>query len=128
MIVLYAGDNDLGLFGVAPDRVLAKYLAFVAIVRAALPDTPVYFVSIKPSIKRWHTWQTSVYTNQLIEAHTKTDPLLHYIDVASSMLLEGGDLNTSLFAQDDLHLNAQGYQVWKNVIQPVLANAYPVQP
>jgi len=47
LIVLYAGDNDLAA-GKTPERVLADFKQFVAKVEAALPETRIAFISIKP--------------------------------------------------------------------------------
>jgi lysophospholipase L1-like esterase len=48
LIVLYAGDNDIAA-GKSPATVVRDYRAFVALVRRALPETRIAFISIKPS-------------------------------------------------------------------------------
>lgn len=128
IIVIYAGDNDVGLFKVSPEKVLDKYIEFIDTVREELPDTPIYFISIKPSVDRWELWDVSMEANELVIAHSETDPLLHYIDIATPMLDEDGVVNPDLFVSDDLHLNAEGYEILTDTIKPVLEAAYPYTP
>src|SRR4051812_42777629 len=51
-VVFYAGDNDLAN-GRSPEQVRDDFRDFVALVREKLPKTKVYFVPVKPSLKRW---------------------------------------------------------------------------
>ena len=56
-IVLYAGDNDIG-FGSSADCTLARLRSVrCEHIRAAAPDTPIYYISIKPSPARWALWE-----------------------------------------------------------------------
>jgi lysophospholipase L1-like esterase len=123
MVVIYEGDNDI-FFGISPERIQETYLAFIRRVREALPDVPIYFISIKPSVSRWHLWPKSVEANTRIETLSSLDPLLHYIDVASAMLDNEGSVRGELFNSDGLHMNAQGYEVWTEIIRPILINDF----
>lgn len=123
MVVIYEGDNDI-FFGICPERIQAAYLSFVSSVRRTLPDVPIYFISIKPSVSRWHLWPQSVAANTRIETQSAQDPLLHYIDVASAMLDAEGNVRPELFSGDGLHMNAEGYALWADVIRPILINGF----
>src|ERR1043165_5569213 len=52
-LVLYAGENDIAR-GDSPDEVLDAFHAFVEKIHRALPQTQIYFISIKPAPVRWH--------------------------------------------------------------------------
>lgn len=53
-VVLYAGENDLSwAWSKSPDTVLDDVKRFVEIIHAELPDTWIYYVSMKPSPLRW---------------------------------------------------------------------------
>jgi len=124
-VVLYAGDNDLALPWLkAPEQVLADFKQFVEIVHAQLPDTWIYFVSIKPSLRRWAGWQKIKKTNQLVEDYARTQPRLQFIDVDSAMLDAQGKPRPELFRKDGLHMNAQGYAVWTGIIKPILLSRF----
>ena len=118
-IVLYAGDNDMAL-GLSAECTLRHYEAFVAHIHAAAPDTPIYFVSIKPSPARWALWEDMRRANTLVEARTTTHSALHFIDVSEAMLDEGSEPIEALFVEDGLHLNAAGYELWTSIIRPRL--------
>jgi lysophospholipase L1-like esterase len=124
-VVLYAGDNDLAFPWLkTPEQVLADFKQFVEIVHAQLPDTWIYFVSIKPSLRRWAGWQKIKKTNQLIEEYTRTQPRVQFIDVDSAMLDAQGKPRPELFRKDGLHMNAQGYTLWTSIIKPVLLSRF----
>ena len=119
-IVLYEGDNDVGQYGVSPERVTELFEAFVQKVHASLPETKIYFIAIKPSPSRWEHWPAMNETNELIRAVCDDNPLLHYVDVASPMLNEDGTPRTDIFLEDMLHLNRDGYLMWKLVVRNAL--------
>ena len=119
-IVLYAGDNDIG-FGLSADCTLRDFEAFVEHIRSTAPDTPIYYISIKPSPARWELWEEMQRANQLIEAETTTNAALHFVDVSEAMLDQQGQPMPELFTGDGLHMNAAGYQLWTSIIQPRLA-------
>jgi len=119
-IVLYAGDNDIG-FGLSADCTLRDFEAFVEHIRATAPDTPIYYISIKPSPARWELWEEMQRANQLIEARTETQPALHFIDVSEAMLDEQGQPIEELFLADGLHMTTAGYELWTSIVRPRLA-------
>jgi len=119
-IVLYAGDNDIA-FGLSADCTFRDFEAFVEHVRKAAPDTPIYYISIKPSPARWGLWEDMKRANRLIEARTKTDPAIDFIDVSEAMLDEQGEPIGELFLEDGLHMNAAGYDLWTSIVRPRLA-------
>ncbi len=123
IVVIYEGDNDI-FFQISPETLLETYIAFIKKVRNTLPDVPIYFISIKPSVSRWYLWQQCVTANTLIETYSSQNTLLNYIDVASSMLDAEGFVHEELFKIDGLHMNAQGYEVWTEIIRPILINDF----
>jgi len=86
-VVLYAGENDLsGRWSKSPETVLGDFKRFVEIVHSQLPDTWVYFVSMKPSPLRWSNGGRLQRTNQMIEAFCATEERVQFIDVSAAML------------------------------------------
>jgi len=115
-IVFYEGDNDLA-DGKTPKQVLTDCQAFVEKVHSALPKTVIYLVSIKPSLARYHLWETTQQANALLEKYTKAYDFLEFIDVSRAMHDDGGKLRQTIFRADGLHLNAAGYQIWTEIIK-----------
>ncbi len=121
-IVIYAGDNDVAK-GLSVDEVVADYLTLSGMVDARLPNTPLIYIAIKPSLKRWEMWPEMKAVNDRIAAICAEDPndTLYFADIAAPMLdTADGTPNPDLFLQDGLHLNPEGYRVWKGVIDPLL--------
>jgi lysophospholipase L1-like esterase len=119
VIVFYAGDNDIAA-GKSPQRVLADFKTFVEKVHVTLPDTPVLYIAIKPSIARWHLhgkiWLTNRLVREFADGHDKVD----FVDVYTPALGADGKPRADLLVEDRLHLNREGYRVWTAALRPHL--------
>ncbi|MFN7139336.1 MAG: SGNH/GDSL hydrolase family protein [Limisphaerales bacterium] len=118
-VVFYAGDNDLAA-GNTPQQVFNDFKAFVSKVHEALPQTKVVFIAIKPSPSRWHLNEKTLEANGLIERFCKSDRRLSFADVYTPMLGTDGSPKPNLFVKDNLHMNAEGYELWTAVVKPHL--------
>jgi lysophospholipase L1-like esterase len=116
-VLVYAGDNDLAA-GTTPDEVLRRFDAFVDGVHRELPDTEIAYISIKPSPLRIGLLRQIRETNALIRDYTEGHRNVAFIDVYTPMLDASGQPRRELFRADALHLNADGYALWKRVIAP----------
>lgn len=119
LIFLYAGDNDVAA-GHTAEQILRDFKEFVAAVRAKLPSTPIAFISIKPSPFRWQHIDTIKSANRLISEYVRSDKRLTYVDIFSKMLDAEAKPRAELFVADKLHMNAQGYAIWTEVIKAQL--------
>jgi lysophospholipase L1-like esterase len=116
-VLVYAGDNDLAT-GSAPEDVLRRFTAFVEGVHRDLPQTRIDYISIKPSPSRRALLPSIRAANALIARYVAAHPDLAYIDVFTPMLDARGEPRPDLFQPDLLHLNHDGYALWKSVIAP----------
>jgi lysophospholipase L1-like esterase len=116
-VLIYAGDNDLAA-GISPHEVLRRFTVFVDGVRRELPDTHIAYISIKPSPSRVDLLPQIREANALIRDYADADPHVEFIDVYTPMLDASGKPRRELFRADALHLNADGYALWKAVIAP----------
>ncbi len=119
LIVLYAGGNDINA-GKTSEQVFTDYRRFVTRVHAELPETPIAYISIAPSPARWEQVDRVRAANALIEAHTRTDTRLAFIDVFPKMLGANGEPRPEIYLADRLHPNAKGYELWRGSVGPVL--------
>ena len=117
LVMLYAGDNDLAEGG-SPEEVLERVKAFADGVHGRLPETQVTFISIKPSPARRALIHKARAANELVRAYAETHPKVDYIDVFTPMLAADGAPRAELFRSDALHLNDQGYALWRKIISP----------
>lgn len=118
-VVIYEGDNDVAQ-SISPQKVADTFQAFVEKVHKELPNCRIYFLSIKPSILRWHMWPEMSEANGLIAAKCQEDKRLTFVDVASSMLDEEGKPREEFFQEDNLHMTRAGYLMWKDALRPIL--------
>lgn len=119
LVVVYAGDNDLAA-GKSATAVFREYLAFVSVVRRALPETRIAFVAIKPSGSRWAFVDKMREANDLIRRYAATDKRLHFVDVFTPMLGPDGKPREELFVEDRLHLSPAGYALWRELLTPIV--------
>ena len=128
-VVLYAGENDLsGTWSKSPETVLGDFQRFIEIIHFQLPDTWIYYVSMKPSPLRWSNWGKLRKANQMIAAFCRTQDRVQFIDVSYAMLDARGQPRRELFRSDHLHMNALGYSLWTSIIKPVLLSRFGAPP
>lgn len=118
-VIFYAGDNDLAA-GKTPAVVAADYRAFVGKVRAALPQTRIAFIAIKPSLLRWAIVGKVREANALIRAYSESDDRLGFVDVDGPMLGWDEKPRKDLLQADGLHLTPKGYELWNTLVRPFL--------
>jgi len=118
-LIFYAGDNDLG-DGRHPEEVFIFFQQLVVKVNQQFGNMPCYFMSLKPSISRWHLADNFIYTNSLIEKEIINLENWHYIDIFNPMIGDNGKPGSEYFLPDGLHLNAKGYLLWKEAVQQAL--------
>jgi len=124
LVVLYAGDNDIA-GGCKPEEVSRAFQTFVAKVREELPQTTIAFIAIKPSPSREKFLEQNREANRLIHEFIGADPKLLYLDVFTAMRTADRHTRSELFESDRLHLNEAGYQLWAEILKPVLDRIDP---
>lgn len=117
-VVLYAGDNDTTRK--SADQIFADYKALVEKVRKALPETKIYFISIKPSPARAKVWDKAQAVNRMVKEYAAKTPGLGYIDIVPVMLGADGKPRPELFLADTLHMNRAGYELWIPILKAAL--------
>lgn len=122
-VLIYAGDNDVNK-GLDAEGVFTDYKKLAALMKQKLPDTPLIYIAIKPSLKRWELWPIMKDANDRIAAFCKEHDGFYFADIGKPMLeTADGEPDPSLFKDDGLHLNDGGYTAWKGVIDPILKKA-----
>lgn len=124
-VVVYEGDNDLEPgSSKTPASVAKDARTLVQTIRAALPETWIYLISIKPSQSRLSVWPRMKEANRMIRDFTRTQEHVQYIDVASTMFDSEGTLRADLFVEDGLHPNPKCYALWTSIIKPLLLERF----
>lgn len=118
-ILIYEGDNDTS-YGIPEDKIVGQFEQIVAKVHAAMPETRVYVLSVKPSILRLDVWPAAQGVSARLKGIAESDALVHYIDVATPFLMADGNVMTDIFVEDNLHLNDKGNAIWGKTIKAAL--------
>lgn len=119
IVVVFAGGNDINS-GKTPEKVADDFKALVGKIHGALPGTKVYFLSLFPNVKRRAQDEKCVKVNELIQAFTRTDERLGFVDTASKMRAADGGPRPELLRDDGLHMNDDGYKIWNEIVGAVL--------
>lgn len=115
LIAMYAGGNDIN-DGKTPETVSNDFKAFVEAVHEKLPKTRIAYISIAPNPARWSQVDRVREANRLIESYIQLDKRLSFINVFPRMLGADGQPRPEIFSDDKLHMNAQGYALWKKIV------------
>ena len=116
VVVVYEGDNDLAE-GQTPAEIAQDLAVFLERAETELRGTSILLLTVKPSPSRVHLLEVQSEFNRRLKLLPQSHPRVRVIDVASPLLDSQGQPDPRFFAADRLHLNADGYEAWR---QPVL--------
>lgn len=120
-IVIYCGENDIAYAdSVTGKMVCNRFKQLFSLIRANLPDVPLVFVSIKPSPSRWQMRDRMQDANRRIRKFLVKQSNTRFVSVWKAMLDENGLPRAEIFEADNLHMNAKGYAIWQQLLEPVL--------
>jgi lysophospholipase L1-like esterase len=118
-VVFYAGDNDLAA-GHTTEQVVGDFQTFARKIRAALPETKLIYLAIKPSPSRWNLEPQMLAVNRAISEWVRAQPNMTFVDVHSPMLGADGKPRPELYRADRLHMTPEGYRIWTETLAPHL--------
>lgn len=124
LVVVYCGENDLISASVPAQQALDDFQALVKVLRQQQPDLRIVFLSMKPSPKRWSFWPKFQEANALVKQYTEEERGLRYFDVGSAMLDSTGRPFRQIWMPDSLHMNTEGYAIWRGLLLPMLEAEY----
>jgi lysophospholipase L1-like esterase len=118
-VFIYEGDNDMAN-GESPQQILGEAKQLRSKIRKALGDTPVVFISPKPSVARWNLKEQYEALNTLLKEYADQEKNTEFADVWTPALDENGRVFSHIFVEDSLHMNAAGYRIWQKALAPYL--------
>ncbi|RKO69086.1 hypothetical protein D7322_24230 [Sphingobacterium puteale] len=114
-IFIYEGDNDIGLRW-STDSIVEQFTALFGEIRKSKPHAEIIYISIKPSPRRLKDKIQIEEVNARIKQFMEQQSNTGYADVYAQMLDANGNLIPAYYRPDGLHLTAEGYHIWKDVI------------
>jgi lysophospholipase L1-like esterase len=118
-IVFQAGGNDINA-GKTPEAVAKDFEAFVGKVRAALPEVRILFIGQGPSSARWDQREKQQQLNKLVKEFISQGKNMAFIPMWDPYVGADGRPNDSLFVEDKLHHNAEGYKIRAGIVNEYL--------
>jgi lysophospholipase L1-like esterase len=118
-VIIYSGENDIAE-GASPEITFDRFKMLFELIRKKIPEVPISFISIKPSISREKMMPEMVYANELIKAYLSVQANTSFINVYPLMLKDNGKPMDDIFLDDNLHMNQKGYDIWIKAINPYL--------
>ena len=120
VVVLYPGENDIAR-GVTAEIVGSGFRQFYDTVHAALPQTRIVAIGLKPTPVRWQFIDEMRKANTLIRGYCSGHPNCVYVDVHPDMIGTDGKPKPELFVADGEHMTPAGYSIWNRLVRPYLA-------
>ena len=118
-IVVYSGENDIAE-GASAEITADRFKILFDLIRKKMPEVPIDFISIKPSVSREKFMPEFLYANALIKTFLAAQSKTGFIDVYNPMLIADGKPMPDIFLDDNLHMNQKGYDIWIKAINPFL--------
>src|SRR5690625_4359737 len=120
-IVIYAGDNDAAASDtISGTEIFYRFKELYTLLRENLPNAEIAYISIKPSPSRKEFFPVMQKANWEIKRYLEEKEHSEFIDIWHPMLDNYGEPRGELFGSDMLHMNEEGYKIWKEVIEPYL--------
>ena len=116
------GSNDFtNLIGdISPNGVKKLFRYNFKSIRRIHKHVPIFLIETTPTPKRWKVWNKILQANKKLERFCKQETNLYFISTRDKFIGEDGLPIQSLFLNDELHLNVDGYKLWSSVIKSKL--------
>jgi lysophospholipase L1-like esterase len=123
ILVFIANDISGGAEDRSPEEVLKLFKFLVKQIRERNPDTPVCWIETTPTPSRWHAIEQIRQANKLIREYCEKNGDLYFIETYDVYTDPAGRPDSTLFRDDMLHLNREGYLLWAGRIKKSLGEA-----
>ena len=116
------GSNDLTnkVGDLSPNEVKKLFKYNYKLIRNIHKHIPIFLIETTPTPKRWKVWNKILQANKKLERFCKQVPNLYFISTRDKFIGADGLPIQSLFLNDELHLNVDGYKLWSSVIKSKL--------
>jgi hypothetical protein len=123
-IVIFVANDIAGAEAdKSPKEVFRLFKELVKQIRNRNPETPVCWIEVTPTPSRWHVSAEIRKASSFIEDYCARHDDLHFISTFDQFTTVEALPDSTLFREDMLHLNREGYLLWSNIIKTSLEEA-----
>jgi len=123
ILIFIANDIHGGEDDRTPQEVFLLFRTLVKQIRKNIGDSPVFWIEVTPAPSRWQVYPNTGEANDLIRDYCSMRSDLHFIETRNAFLNSSVVPDSSLFRDDMLHLNRDGYKLWTRIIKQSLDEA-----
>lgn len=117
LVLFIANDITGGTNDRSPEEVRKLFTEIHRIFRKNHPQVPVFYISVTPTWSRWKAWPEIKEGNMLVKEWCENKRNTYFIETDTAFLNSDGEPREELFVSDKLHLNTEGYRIWKEIIK-----------
>lgn len=118
-IVLMCGINDIAA-GTSSSGLLQTARQVVGVLETDLPDTDIILCDVLPSPQ--FSLDVIQEVNTGLEEICRQGNRVDYLCLLDLYLNSDGTVNTTLFSEDGVHLNGDGYSIWIGELKKHIKN------
>jgi len=120
-VIIYCGENDLAASDTVDGNDVAnRFKSLFTMIRNKFPKVHIVYISMKPSPSRQMLAPKMISGNELIKKYLSSKGRTVFVDIYKEMINDEGKPREELFLEDNLHMNKNGYAIWKKAIEPYL--------
>ena len=119
LLVTYCGSNDINE-KLSVDEAFADYTKFMTMARDRFPKIRIILNSVKIAPRRAGDIPKVNQLNQSLASWAAGKSWVRFLDSTSYLADDRDRPIPGYFREDQLHLNAAGYQKWQAILEPVV--------
>ena len=120
-VIIYCGENDLAASDTVDGNDVAnRFKSLFTMIRNKFPKVHIVYISMKPSPSRQMLAPKMISGNELIKKYLSSKGRTVFVDIYKEMINDEGKPREELFLEYNLHMNKNGYAIWKKAIEPYL--------
>ncbi|MGM0944585.1 MAG: GDSL-type esterase/lipase family protein [Bacteroidota bacterium] len=116
-VFIYEGDNDIWA-DVSAQEIIHTFEDILSRIHLANPQTEIYLIGAKPSPSRWEKAGNYQEFNKQLEDLSNRKEKVTFVDTWAALTDADGRPRPQLYLNDQLHLNDEGYLIWKGIFRP----------
>lgn len=116
-VFIYEGDNDIWA-DVSAQEIIQTFEDILSRIHLANPQTEIYLIGAKPSPSRWEKASSYQEFNKQLKDLSIRKEKVTFVDTWAALTDAEGQPRPELYLKDQLHLNDEGYLIWKDIFRP----------